>query len=142
MKLNPDCIRAVLLEIEKSWVLGTDAEENVIMEALCIDDLYTALPKFSREDIFYSLFNLDQAGFVKADILWADGGVAVDCYIEYMTYAGHQFLDGIRDPRTWSFIKSGLSAVRNFSLDAINALASGVTSGAVSAYLEKNPFTW
>lgn len=141
MKLNPDCIRSVLLEIEKSLNLGTDSEENVYMGVLDMDDLCKALPKYTKEDVFYSLFNLDQAGYVKITVFWASGGIATMCCVEYMTYAGHQFLEGIRDPKMWSFVKSGLSAVRNYSLDAINAFASGVTGGAVSAFLEKNPFT-
>ena len=139
MKLNPDCMRAVMLEIENTWELDTDSEGNICMGNVNIQNLYKALPKYTKEDIFYSVYNLHQAGYLDVSILWADGGVAVECDINFMTYYGHEFLNRIHDPKCWAAVKGGLSAVRNYSLDAINSIASGITSAAIAAYLEKNP---
>ena len=139
MKLNTDCIRAVMLEIEKSLKITVDAAGVIQMDDLSICSLYVALPKYDKADIFYALFNLEQAGYLDLTTIWADGGLALDCTINHMTFEGHEFLDRIRDPKHWSVIKSGLSAVRNYSLDAINAIAGGVTSAAIAAYLEHNP---
>lgn len=139
MKLNPDCIRAVMIEVEKSWNLETDAGGNIAMGSLNINQLYKALPDYEKKDIFYCVYNLEQAGYLDLSIIWADGRIAYRCTINHMTYAGHEFLDKIRDPKQWSAVKNGLNAVRNYSLDAINAIASGVTTAAIAAYLEKNP---
>lgn len=139
MKLNPDCMRAVMIEIEDAWELGTDSEGNLHMGNVNIHHLYKSLSKFTREDIFYSVYNLEQAGYLDVSILWASGRVAIECDVNFMTYDGHEFLNRIRDPQCWSAIKSGLSAVRNYSLDAINSIASGITSAAITAYLGKNP---
>lgn len=136
MKLNTDCIRAVLLEIEKSWELKDDNCQNIRMESLNIDSLYHALPEYDKKDIFYSLYNLDQAGYVDVSILWADGGTVYNCAINHMTYKGHQFLDQIRDTTRWSKIKRGIDAVRNYSLAAISAMAEGITSAAIASYLK------
>lgn len=91
---------------------------------------------FVSISIFYTLYNLEQAGYIKAQISWSNGTV-YRCVVNYMTYTGHEFLNGIRDPKHWAVIKSGINAVRNYSLDAINAIAGGITSAAISAYIEK-----
>ena len=139
MKLNPDCMRAVMLEIEKNWEITSDSSGCLYMGEVNIRQLYSALDKYSKEDIFYSLYNLEQAGYLDLFVSAAAGGVILDCTVNHMTYDGHEFLNRIRDPKHWSVIKSGLSAVRNYSLDAINSIANGVTSAAISAYLEHNP---
>lgn len=139
MKLNPDCMRAVMLEIENKWEIGTDSSGNLYMGEVDIHHLYKALDKYSKEDIFYSLYNLNQAEYLDLSVFMADGGVILECVVNHMTYAGHEFLNRIRDPKHWSVIKSGLSAVRNYSLDAINSIANGVTGAAIEAYLERNP---
>lgn len=139
MKLNNECIRAVMLKIEEVQEFSLNDDGLIERDYLTLETLCEDLPDHSKEDIFYSLYNLEQAGYVNMSVQWASGGVVYHCVINYMTFAGHEFLDRIRDPKHWSIIKGGLSAVRNYSLDAINAIAGGVTSAAISAYLEKNP---
>lgn len=135
MKLNPDCIRAVLLEIEKSQTYYVNEEGEVTKTFLTLDSIHGSLPKFGKEDIYYTLFNLEQAGYINLSTKWAGGAVYL-CTVNHMTFAGHEFLDKIRDGKRWSVIKTGLSAVANYSLAAMNTIAEGATAGAVSAYLE------
>jgi hypothetical protein len=136
MKLNPDCIRAVMLQIEKEWAIKDDGHGHMAFGSLGLLQLCKSLPDYTKEDIFYTLYNLEQAGYIKAQISWSNGTV-YRCVVNYMTYTGHEFLNGIRDPKHWAVIKSGINAVRNYSLDAINAIAGGITSAAISAYIEK-----
>ena len=137
MQLNPDCIRAVMLQIESDWTVKDDGRGHITFGALSLSQLCKALPEYTQADIFYTLHNLEQAGYIKVQTTWADGAV-YRCTVNYMTYSGHEFLNGIRDPKHWSVIKSGIDAVRNYSLDAINAIAGGITTAAISAYLEKS----
>ena len=137
MKLNPDCIRAVLLEIENSWELRLDDSGNIRKESMNLVALNNALPDFDKRDVFYSVLNLQQAGFLDAKIQYAANGMVYYCSINHMTYAGHQFLDRIRDTKNWSKIKAGLDHVRNYSLDAITALAEGVANAAIAAFLKE-----
>lgn len=137
MKLNPDCIRAILLEIENSWEITATSDGILKMGNLSIEAIYNALPDYDKKDIFYSLYNLEQAGYVNMDVFWADGGV-YHCSINYMTYDGHKFLDSVRDSKRWAGVKKGLEAVRNYSLDVIASIAEGITSAAISKYLESN----
>ena len=136
MKLNPDCIRAVLIAIEDCHKISIDEDGDVSMESLPVEDIYNALPDFSREDIFYSLFNLDQGGYVET--YSTDAGDEIVMYgIRYMTYEGHEFLDKIRDPERWKTVKSIARGVRSFALDAINQAANGVATAAISKMVEK-----
>lgn len=141
MKLNPDCIRAVLLEIEKSWKIEELDDGNLYMDGIMLQTICDALPKFEKADIFYSLYNLDQAGYVDLNVQWADGGIPYYCMINHMPYAGHEFLNQIRDNNHWGLIKKGLGAVGNYSLNAISAVAEGVANAAISAFLKEAGLT-
>lgn len=136
MKLSPDCIRSVMLQIEKDWSIKDDGRGHMAFGSLSLSQLCQSLPEYTQEDIFYTLHNLEQAGYIKAQSTWGSNSI-YRYTVNYMTYAGHEFLNGIRDPKHWAVIKSGMDAVRNYSLDAINAIASGVTSAAITAYFEK-----
>lgn len=137
MKIDTDCLRAVMLEIEKSqrFVVGSEGEVEKI--PLPISSLYAALSQYPKEDIFYSLFNLEQAGYVDLSIQWISGRV-YNCSINHMTYSGHEFLNRIRDSKKWTIVKKGLVAVRDYSLSAISAVSEGVANAALTKFLEKD----
>lgn len=126
-----------MLKIEElqKYVLSSDG--GIENHALFFEPLCEALPKFSKEDIYYSLDIMEQAGFISMSADWSNNRMYY-CAVNYMTYAGHEFLDSIRDPKHWRTIKSGLSAVCNFSLSTIASIAEGVTTAAINAYLQNN----
>ena len=139
MKLNADCMRDVMLKIELLQAITVDEENNVSFEPLWIDDLYQTLPKHDKRDIFYALYNLDQAGYVSTNMIKGDDS-SLGYVVNYITYEGHNFLDRIRDPKAWRYIKTAGSAIGNFSLSVINQIASGVTTAFIDSYLKENPF--
>lgn len=138
MKLNPDCIRAVMLEIEKSWKIQECENGELQMGSLHIDDLCSALPKYTKADIFYTIFNLEQIGYIDADIEWAHGRIPYRCCINHLSFAGHEFLNQIRDNKCWSLVKQGLSSIGNYSLNAISAVAEGFANAAISVFLKES----
>ena len=139
MKLNSDCMRDVMLKIEQMQTITVDEENNVTFDTLWIDDLYKALSRHDKRDIFYALHNLDQAGYVSTNLINGDDA-ALGYVVSYITYEGHNFLDKIRDPKAWKYIKTAGSAIGNFSLSVINQIANGVTTAFIDSYLAKNPF--
>lgn len=139
MKLDSDCMRDVMLKIELMQDIAIDEENNVSFEPLWIDTLYEALSQYAKKDIFYALYNLDQAGYVSTNLITGDNATVVYA-INYITYEGHNFLDKIRDPKAWKYIKTAGSAIGNFSLSVINQIANGVTTAYIDSYLSKNPF--
>lgn len=138
MVLNSECVRDVLIAIEKMQHYVTNEDEEIVEEDLLIEDIYSALPMYNKEDIYYTLFSLDQAGLVSISVQWTSNSLSF-CAINYLTFSGHEFLSKIRDTDRWHGIKKALPAIRNYSLDAINAISQGMTSSAISAFLEKNP---
>ena len=139
MKLNADCMRDVMLKIELLQAITVDEENNVSFEPLWIDDLYQTLPKHDKRDIFYALHNLDQAGYVSTNMINGDDS-SLGYVVNYITYEGHNFLDRIRDPKAWRYIKTAGSAIGNFSLSVINQIANGATTAFIDSYLKENPF--
>ena len=137
MVLKSDCIRDVLIAVEKLQRYS-EFEDTVVKEDFYVEALYAALPQYSKQDVFYTLFTLDQAGLVDISVQWSSGCVVL-CAINYLTFSGHEFLEKIRDDGRWHGIKKALPSIRNYSLAAINAISEGMTSGAISAYLAKNP---
>ena len=135
MKLNPDCIRAVMIEIEKSQKYYLDERGEVTKDYLSLESINEALPDYSKEDIYYSLFNLEQAGYVNLSTQWASN-VVYACAVNYMTFSGHEFLNGIRDSKKWSTIKKGLSVVGDYSLAVISAVSEGVANAAIGKFVD------
>ena len=115
MKLNHDCVRAVLLYLEKNLELNSS--------------IYSAdikIKKFSNDDIQYSVQKLIEAGFVN----FLDTRTLDHYYysITSISFYGHEYLDNIRDAKTWSVIKKGLSSVGSASLSVVVDFAAKVAS--------------
>lgn len=136
MKLNPDCVRAVMLKIEELHRYSVNDQGEIENHPVFIDELFSALPKYDKEDIYYSLDIMEQAGYISLSGSWFNNRLC-ECEVNYITYNGHEFLNSIRDPKHWTSIKKGFAAVRNYSLSAIGAIAEGVTSAAIDAYLQQ-----
>lgn len=135
MKLSMECIRSVMLILEENLTFD-EKDESLEKIHLSLEQLCDFMPEYSKADIFYSLYNLDQAGYVDISVRWASGEV-YSCTISDVTYSGHEFLERIRDGAKWKKVKAAASAVRDYSLSAISSIAEGITSAAINAYISK-----
>lgn len=125
MKLDLDCCRDILLEMESCG----------FNQSISLCELKKQLPQYPEDLLQYTCYKLLEANLVV--------GLCVDMdnlnipYIHQLTditFSGHQFLAKIRDEVRWSKAKKGLSTIRDYSLSAITAFADGMTSAAISAY--------
>lgn len=95
MKLNPECIRAIMLYLEENLTMNSDLEINEIS----VFDLPRKI-NFSIEEIANTLLVLDDAGFI---VCYRNDGddaiVALDVY--RITYTGYQFLESVRSDTVW-----------------------------------------
>lgn len=135
MKLNHECVRDVLMYLEKQDYFV--ASDNYIADfaPISIEQIVAELPDYTQEEIFYTAFNLAQAGYI--DALCEDSDFSVCHYdINYITFQGHEFLERIKDDSHWSSVKKGLSAVRDYSLSAIGSIAQGITGSLIDAYIK------
>lgn len=113
MKLNLDCVRAVLLSVE----------DKPLGKTLSVRDLEN-LTKHSEEDVIYTCLKLEEAGFL--DLLTVPmrstiPGIKAVCEL---TYSGHEFLDTIRPDDIWTKTKQHAKALGSFSLPTIQSIAT------------------
>lgn len=124
MKLNIDCMRAILLEVE-----------NVSYgKSLPFQSLVSELPNYSTDDISYSVLKLKEAEYIKASTLNADNTTMIIA-INDITYNGHQFLESIRDNNVWKKTKAIASKIGATSVSAITQIASSVVASIIKSTL-------
>lgn len=129
MKLDSDCVRDVLLSVEKA----------AIDEYISPRTLHSAMPQYTEDEISYTCLILSDGGFLEIMAFDAPGReIPAVKSIVRMTYQGHELLAKIRDKDRWGGIKKALPAIRNYSIDAINAVSEGMTSAAIAALIQTN----
>ena len=97
MKLNPDCIRDILITVESM-------EYNT---AYTLTKLCTQLPSYSEEELNYHCLQLIDAGLLNAKAINVMGQISPQLWrIFDLTYPGHQFLADVRSDTTWNKTKN------------------------------------
>lgn len=145
MRLDADCVRDILLCIEENTGLRKtcffiDTGLTDIAQWL---DAVTPVPpyqepllnKYGNDTLIYHVHYC-------LDSKLAIGTSSKDEYkiqVSDLSPSGHDLLAKIRDTERWHGIKKALPAIRNYSLDAVNAVSEGMTSAAISALLRINP---
>ena len=124
MKLNPDCMRDVLIIMENAGYL----------EELSPSTVYEALPDYSEDEINYSIIKLKEAGFIDAIIKEYNSGLAI-LRLDDITYVGHQFLADVRSDNIWNDVKEVSMKVGSNSISAISQIATGIISAIIKAQL-------
>ena len=97
MKLNPDCIRGILLTVEEKCNFDTPWEYD--------RDTFESeyLAEFSHEEIVYHIKQASISGLIE-NVHYYDGGATV--LIGDLTPLGHEFLANIRAKSLWNKVKS------------------------------------
>lgn len=126
MRLDPDCVRDVLLAIE-----GTELGKYISPRTL-----HRTLPQYSEAEIEYTCLILSDGDFLQVMTVEMPGqempGVKS---IIRLTFQGHEFISKIRDPQRWPKLQKAVSAVRDYSLSALNAIANGATAAGINALI-------
>ena len=136
MGFDIDLFRDLLVLLGADTPFVTDDDGGITCGGISFDAICQALTDYRREAIFQAVQILSDGGYIDATIDWADNELHV-CHVNYMTFAGYELLEKIKDSKRWQTVKSGLSAVKNYSITAIEAIASGITTAAISAYLAR-----
>lgn len=122
MKLNPDCVRDLLLEIEQS----TDSNK---MYSYSPQDEY--LKKYDKNTVYY---HFRQAAL--SELLYnSEFDMSGDFYCVDLSPKGHQFLNDIRSENNWKKTKEIAANVGSFSLDALSNIATSVITNLISGKL-------
>lgn len=94
MKLDAECVRSVLLELEEK-PLGVYLP----------DDLSESFSKYGMENVEYAILKLNEAGYIRAGISETLSGDYEIFGILDITFNGHEFLNSIRSPSVWERLK-------------------------------------
>lgn len=119
MKLDKDLVRAILLEIE-SWPPTQYDMRQVEIEG------------YDARAIGYHLMLLGEAGLL---IVEDAGCIGEDLLFEAtrLTYAGHAYVDNVRDPEIWRKTKAAAGKAGSVSLKVLVEIASSLASQAARA---------
>lgn len=124
MKLNPDCVRDILLYVEDN----TDLTHFVSISPLQIPD---ELNQYSADEVMYHIKQAELSSLLIVNSWYYNG----ECLISYLLPEGHQFLANIREDANWSKTKDIAKSVGSNSLDAIKQIATGVITSLIQAKL-------
>ena len=118
MKLNYDCVRSVLLTVEKSKTI----DEELNLNPLAVETIFEQLPKYEDSEILYTIEKLKEARYINAALHFAAGHF-IDGTVSSITYSGHEYLDNIREPEVWRKVKAMLKNAGATTLPLISQAA-------------------
>ncbi len=108
MELNHDCVRDLLLAVEKYTNLNEHLDHDNILSLYELKD-------YDDDTVIYTAQKLNEAGYINGNInFYYDDNVHIA--ISSLTYNGHTFLDTIRDDVVWRETKKTASKFSSVSL--------------------------
>ena len=123
MKLNPDCVRDLLIDVEEN----TDIHNSVIY---ALDSpMDGRLARYSVDELEYHLEQCNLKGYFVGYRAYAGNEVEVD----YLSPEGHAFLANIRSDNVWNRTKAVAGQLGTWSLDAISKIAVNVVSEIIKS---------
>ena len=126
VKLNPNCVRDILLEIEK----------QPFQSELSISELRETLHQYDKEEISYCCLKLYEADYI--DILTVDvlrSSTPGIISINDITFNGHEFLNNIRSDSVWNNVKAIGTQIGSNSISALSQIATGVITAIIKNQL-------
>ena len=122
MKLNPDCIRDILLEVENTC----DYENELNFDE---DNVPTSLKQYKYGELIYHVKQCQMNNFFE------DCKISIyqEIYISYLSPAGHTFLENVRSDNLWNKTKNIGKKIGSTSLDALIKISSNVITEIIKA---------
>lgn len=126
MKLDPNCVRDILLELEKL----------PYQKSCTISDLGNVLSSYQEDELSYSCFKLAEANYIDITSIQtiASSGPEIRS-INDITFYGHEFLNNIRSDTVWDDVKAVGAKIGANSVSAFTQIASGVVTALIKAHL-------
>lgn len=108
MTLNFDCIRAILLTIEKEQVYINKSPQKKVLKTLSLNNVYESelLQGFSHDDILYCTAHMFMDGIIFGRRMPEYGYNLTTCAIEGLTPKGQDLLKNIKNETVYHHVKS------------------------------------
>jgi hypothetical protein len=116
MKRDPDLIRDLMLTLE-----GADGAESLAVPII---------PGYSQTQVDHHFRLLVEAGLASAAYTSPD---TRRWFAIRLTWAGHDYLDTIRDPAIWRHTKNAMHKAGSWSLETMGAIAKAAIMSKLEA---------
>lgn len=128
MRLNPDCIRDILLSAEDNtgFYEYLDYPNEL--------DKCPLLKKYNDEEIKYHVRQCKKSYLIEVDF-----DLTGNFSISDLTPSGHEFLGSIRSDNIWSKTKSVAEKIGSHSLDTLTKISVGVLTEIIKSQLGISP---
>lgn len=125
MKLNPDCIRDILIEVEEK----TDLAHHISFKTTS-GLLPARLSCYSPEEVAYHIKQCDLHGYFEGMHEFVE-----EYEISFLSPSGHAFLSDVRSDTVWNHTKTVAGKIGAWSLDALTKIATGVVTELIKKQL-------
>lgn len=149
MRLNLDCVRDVLLTVERCIVVDDNGCVHMVGCAASYDEEFgymsdnimwtklidqPELVAYTKADILYTLLKLIEAEYISVHKYYGVPNEHLYYFTDNdgITFSGHQFLANIRDKGVWTKVKQILS---KHGADAALSVVSGVATEVITRAL-------
>lgn len=112
MKLNPDCVRDILLTVEDNSEFGSIIQYNT-------SENFSRLTKYSENEFLYHINQCKANGYFLSCNISAHGDSVL---IGDLSPKAHEFLANIRNDKDYNAIKDWALKIGTFTLSAIEQL--------------------
>jgi hypothetical protein len=112
VQLDADLMRELLLHIEQAYPRVGKL-------------VYPIISGYTEEQVAYHCLMAYEAGFIDALDASSFDRPFPEMYPKRLTYAGHQYVEKVRDPVIWTKTKEGAKKIGSFSIETLGKLATG-----------------
>ena len=120
MRLNPDCIRDILLFIEST----TNSEIRYVD----FESILNALSQYDEDTIHYHILQIKNSKL----ILGLQVSGRKPFLIGDLSSKGHEFLENIRSDSNWNKTKEIAGNIGSFSINNLSQIAIGVVTQLIT----------
>lgn len=124
LKLNPDCVRNILLTVEEIADCST-----IVRFKHGNMSQYEKLSEFAEDEVFYHIEQCNLSGF----FVQASKNIIGDYTIIDLSPKGHEFIANIRKDNVWGGVKTVSKKIGATSLSALTQIASNVITELIKA---------
>ncbi|HJF86609.1 MAG TPA: DUF2513 domain-containing protein [Companilactobacillus farciminis] len=124
MKLNPDCIRDILLAVEDTSSYGKIISSFELYKS-------TSLSNYSENEILYHVRQLAWSKMLEQTDFYLDNSFS----ILDLSPQGHEFLNNIRSDDNWNKTKEFSAKIGSLAVSTLQSVASSIISISIQKYL-------
>ena len=121
MRLNPDCVRDILLVVEEYSNFGKTVKFSSSQD-------YTQLKDYTNDEVFYHIKQCQLNGLLTR----VDWTMDPHCFVYDLSPGGHEFLANIRADTNWNKVKQTAKSVGSESLSVLTQIAGQVISNLIT----------